>query len=101
MRADLTGMAIVDPTFIAGEDASAEARMAIGSFKQEAAMQQVAVQGKIRRGNPVRSFLEASAAADFLVLGAGKGVTRPFEYAITTHIIYRSQKSLLLVPVAE
>lgn len=101
MRADLTGMAIVDPTFIAGEDASDEARMAIGIFKQEAAMQQVAVQGKIRRGNPVRSFLEASAAADFLVLGAGKGVTRPFEYAITTHIIYWSQKSLLLVPVAE
>jgi trk system potassium uptake protein TrkA len=101
MRADLTGMAIVDPTFVAGEDASDEARRAIGSLKQEAAMQQVAVRGKIRRGNPVRSFLEVSAAADFLVLGVGKGAARPFEYAITTHIVYWAQKSLLLVPVTE
>lgn len=101
MHADLTGMAIVDPTFVAGEDASQEAHRAIGWLKQEAAMQQVAVRGKIRRGNPVRSFLEAGAAADFMVLGAGRGVARPFEYAITTHIVYWSQKSLLLVPVSE
>ena len=69
--------------------------------EQEAAMQQVSVNGKIKRGNPVRSFLEAGAAADLLVLGTGKGPTRPFEYAITTHIAYWSQKSLLLVPVLE
>jgi Trk K+ transport system NAD-binding subunit len=101
MRADLTGMAIVDPTFVAGEDASDEARRAIGWLKQEASMQGVSVKGKIMRGNPVRSFLEAGAAADFVVLGAGKGVARPFEYAITTHIVYWAQKSLLLVPVSE
>ncbi|MBN2320823.1 MAG: NAD-binding protein [Acidobacteria bacterium] len=101
MHSDLTGMAIVDPTFVAGEDSYEEARRAIGWLKQEAAMQQVSVQGKIQRGNPVRSFLEAGAAADFVILGAGKGVARPFEYAITTHIVYWSPKSLLLVPISE
>ncbi|MBN2243582.1 MAG: NAD-binding protein [Acidobacteria bacterium] len=100
MHADLTGMAIVDPTFIAGEDTSEEARRSIGWLKQEAAMQHVAVRGKIRRGNPVRSFLDASAAADLVVLGAGKGAARPFEYAITTHIVYWARKSLLLVPAS-
>jgi hypothetical protein len=100
-HADLTGMAIIDPTFIAGDGEPQEAHQAIGWLKQEAAMQQVSVHGQIKRGNPVRSFLEASAANDFLVLGAGKGSTRVFEYAITTHISYWSQKSLLLVPVSE
>jgi Trk K+ transport system NAD-binding subunit len=100
-HADLTGMAIIDPTFIAGDGESEEARKAIGWLEQEAAMQQVSVDGKVQRGNPVRSFLEAEASADCLVLGAGKGAGRPFEYAITTHIAYGSQKSLLLVPVSE
>jgi len=99
-HADLTGMAIVDPTFIAGDGEPQEARKAIGWLKQEAAMQQVSENGKIKRGNPVRSFLDASADVDFLVLGAGKGPGRAFEYAITTHIAYWSQKSLLLVPVS-
>ena len=100
-HADLTGMAIIDPTFIAGDGAAQEAREAIGWLKQEASMQQVSVNGKIQRGNPVRSFLEAEASVDCLVLGAGKGIGRAFEYAITTHITYWSQKSLLLVPVSE
>lgn len=100
-HADLTGIAIVDPIFIAGEDASKAAHEAIGWLKQEAAMQQVSVIGKIIRGNPVRSFLEAESEADFLVIGAGRGMGRPFEYAITTHIAYLSQKSLLLVPTEE
>lgn len=99
-HADLTGMAIVDPTFIAGDGKDQEARNAIGWLKQEAAMQQVSVKGTIKRGNPVRSFLEAGSAADCLVLGTGKGSGRPFEYAITAHITYWSRKSLLLVPVS-
>ncbi|MEJ2110294.1 MAG: TrkA C-terminal domain-containing protein, partial [Acidobacteriota bacterium] len=100
-HANLTGIAIVDPIFISGEDGSSEARQAIGWLKQEAAMQQISVKGKIKRGNPVRSFLEAGSSADFLVIGAGKGIGRPFEYAITTHIAYWSPKSLLLVPASD
>ncbi len=96
--AELTGLAIVDPIFIAGEDASREAHQAIGWLKQEAAMQQISVNGKIEQGNPVRSFLEAGAESDFLIIGTGKGIGRPFEYAITTHIAYWAQKSVLLVP---
>lgn len=99
-HADLTGIAIVDPIFIAGEDESQEARNAIGWLTQEAAMQQISVNGEIKRGNPVRSFLEAGASSDFMVLGAGTGIGRPFEYAITTHIAYWSPKSLLLVPIS-
>ena len=100
-HSDLTGIAIIDPIFIAGEDASREARKAIGWLEQEAAMQHVSVHGKIVRGNPVRSFLEAADSVNLLVLGAGRGAGRPFEYAITTHIVYWAQKSLLLVPVSE
>jgi Trk K+ transport system NAD-binding subunit len=99
-HANLKGIAVVDPIFIAGENASNEARQAIGWLKQEAAMQQISVTGEIKRGNPVRLFLEAGASADFMVIGAGRGMGRPFEYAITTHIAYWSQKSLLLVPTS-
>jgi Trk K+ transport system NAD-binding subunit len=101
MQADLTGMAIIDPIFIAGEGEPEEARKAIGWLRQEAAMQQVSVKGKIQRGNPVRSFLGEGDSVDLMVLGAGKGFGRPFEYAITTHIAYWSQRSLLLVPVSD
>jgi Trk K+ transport system NAD-binding subunit/nucleotide-binding universal stress UspA family protein len=101
MHADLTGLAIIDPAFIAGDMESQEARQAIGWLEQEAAMQQVSVTGKTTRGNPVRSFLDAGAEADLLVLGTGRGSIRPFEYAIAAHIVYLSQRSLLLVPVSE
>jgi Trk K+ transport system NAD-binding subunit len=101
MHAHLTGLAIIDPAFIAGDGESQEARQAIGWLEQEASMQQVSVTGKTVRGNPVRSFLETGIHADFLVLGTGKGSIRPFEYAIAAHIVYGSQKSLLLVPVSE
>jgi Trk K+ transport system NAD-binding subunit len=100
-HADVTGMAIVDPTFIAGTGAPWKARKDIGWLKQEAAMQHVTVRGKIERGNPVRSFLQSSAAADLLVLGAGEGSARRFGIAINTHIARRSRKSVLLVPVRE
>ena len=99
-HADLTGIAIVDPTFIAGDGVSDEARKAIGWLKQEASMQHVPVEGKIDRGNPVRSFLEAGVAADLLVLGSGKKSGRRFGVDITTHIMCHSQKSVLLVPVS-
>ncbi len=101
MHADVTGMAIVDPTFIAGTGAPWKARKDIGWLKQEAAIQHVTVRGKIQRGNPVRSFLEAAEAADLLVLGVGEGAARRFGVAITTHIARRSPKSVLLVPVRE
>jgi len=101
MHADVTGMAIVDPTFIAGTGTPWKARKDIGWLKQEAAIQHVTIRGKIQRGNPVRSFLEAGAAADLLVLGVGEGAGRRFGVAITTHIARRSPKSVLLVPVRE
>jgi len=101
MHADVTGMAIVDPTFIAGTGTPLKARKDIGWLKQEAATQRVTVRGKIERGNPVRSFLKADTAADLLVLGAGEGAGRRFGVAITTHIARRSPKSVLLVPVRE
>ena len=97
-HADLTGIAVVDPVFLAAEEADEDARLAVGWLRQEAAMQKVPVHGKIERGNPVRSFLEASAGADILILGSGTASARPFEYAITTHVAYWSRKSVLLVP---
>ncbi len=100
-HADVTGMAVVDPTFIAGTGAPWKARKDIGWLKQEAAIQHVNVRGKIERGNPIRSFLEASAAADLLVLGVGEGTTHRFGVDITSHIARRAQKSVLLVPVRE
>ena len=100
-HADVTGVAVVDPTFIAGSGAPWKARKDIGWLKQEAAIQHIEVRGKIKRGNPVRSFLEAGAAADLLVLGAGQGATRRFGVAINAHISRRAQKSVLLVPVRD
>jgi Trk K+ transport system NAD-binding subunit/nucleotide-binding universal stress UspA family protein len=100
-HADVTGLAIIDPTFIAGAGVPWNARKDIGWLKQEAAMQHVKVQGKIKRGNPVRSFLENGSAADLLALGAGESSARRFGVAIAAHVARRSTKSILLVPVRE
>ena len=68
-KADLTGIAVVDPIFLAGPGAPHEAREAIGWLEEEAAAQGLDVQGVIRRGNPVRALVKMSAEAGLLVLG--------------------------------
>jgi hypothetical protein len=100
-KAELTGVAVVDPVFVAGPEAPRKVREDIGWLRQEAAVQKVHVRGRISRGNPVRVILEAGAAADLLVLGVGDEASLWFRVSIATHVAARSPKSVLLVPVRE
>jgi trk system potassium uptake protein len=100
-KAKLTGVAVVDPLFLAGAEAPRKAREDIGWLRQEAAMQKVQVHSRISRGNPVRVMLEAGAAADLIVLGIGSEAAFWSRVSIASHVAARSMKSVLLVPVRE
>jgi nucleotide-binding universal stress UspA family protein len=91
---------VVDPAFIAGEGAVAEGRQALGWLQEEAAVQGVEVRRRIRRGNPVRIFLELARDADLLVLGLDRW-HRPFRARVADHLVCRGQVSVLLIPVLE
>ncbi len=92
-KAELTGLAVIDATFIAGPDVADEARAAAARLKEQAAVQGVSVRRKVRRGNPIRVFLEFST--DLTVLGMRQ---RSVGVRIAEHIARDSRSSVLLVP---
>jgi Trk K+ transport system NAD-binding subunit/nucleotide-binding universal stress UspA family protein len=100
-QADLVGVAVVDPVFISGDAAPTQAREAIAWLEEEAAVHGVRVEGLIRRGNPVRTLVQAARDADLVVLGV-RGARRPFlRPAMEAMIARRTTRSVLLVPVQE
>ena len=92
-KAELTGLAVIDATFIAGPDVADEARASAARLKEQAAVQGVSVRRKVRRGNPVRVFLEFSTS--LIVLGMRQ---RNVGVRIAEHIARDAKSSVLLVP---
>ncbi len=95
-KAELTGLAVVDATFIAGPDVADDARAAAARLKEQAAGQGVSVRRKVRRGNPIRVFLEFTT--DLIVLGMRQ---RSVGVKIAEHIARDATSSVLLVPTKE
>jgi trk system potassium uptake protein TrkA len=99
-EAELVGMAVFDPSFIAGPGAIEEARGAVGFLQEEAAVQGVDVVGRIRQGNPVHEFLRATEGVDLLVVGVNQQ-RRLFQVRVADHLADRTESSILLVPAVE
>jgi trk/ktr system potassium uptake protein len=94
----IDALASIDLVFTSGPEAAVEARAAVDWLKGEAAMQGVAVEGIIRRGNPVKAFLGEAPGKNLLVLGIGRRASALFGTEIPGHIVRRASCSVLLVP---
>lgn len=94
----MTGLAAIDPVFSARGLEEGQAREWIGWLTEEAAAQGVTVNGAVRTGNPVQTFLDEGARKDLLVLGVGKPPTRFLRVDVIAHLLRRSRCSVMLVP---
>jgi len=96
---DLFTLAVEDPVYLAGPVPSGDARRAVRRIEEDAAVQGVAVHGEVRRGNPVRSFVDVGEPSDLIVLAAGRRSAAPFRrVAIAPAIARRHPSSVLFVP---
>ena len=99
MKADLVGVSVVDPIFIAGPDASNDAVESIAWLEEEAAVHGVRVDPLIERGNPVRLLRRIADSADLLVLGVGSRLHAwALRRRIGSLVAKGTSKSVLLVP---
>jgi len=94
----LIGVAAVPPAFMAGEEALAEAEQDIARLREEAAIKNVTVKRLIRRGNPVRSIVEAVHHEGLLVLPMPARLPTVLNPGLTGHLVLRVGTSVLLVP---
>jgi len=96
--AQLTGVAIRPPAFMAGPEARQAAVGALGRLRDAASVQGIHLRRMVREGNPIRILRAEGASADLLVLGLP--VSRPHVWApgIVGHLVLRPPCSLLLVP---
>ncbi len=98
-KAELRGVAVVDPIFLSGPGAPHEAREAISWLEEEAAAHGLSVEGLIRRGNPVRTLVQLSAEAGLVVLGVDSHRRSPLRGLGIGGLVARgASKSVLLVP---
>lgn len=101
-KAKLLALAVEDPVFISGPDASAEARNAVTWLEDDAAVHEVEVEGEIVRGNPVREFLSRTKDCDLLVLALDSKAWRLWPRLVITGMLARlTDVSVLLVPVRD
>ena len=95
--ASLIGVAVVSPTFM-GQDDAEEARTAAGWLREEAAVQDVPVRRRVKRGNPVRVMEELAGADSLIVLAMPRLPMSALRPRLSGHIIRRVAASVLLVP---
>lgn len=99
--ATLVGISVVPPTFVSGPEDVEDARVAAAWLREEAAVQDVNVRRRVRRGNPVRVMEELSAGTSLLVLTLPELPVFPWRPGITGHLVRRVPSSVLLVPGAK
>jgi Trk K+ transport system NAD-binding subunit/nucleotide-binding universal stress UspA family protein len=98
-KADLVGVSIVDPIFIAGPDAERDAEASMAWLEEEAAVHGVRVDPMIERGNPVRLLRKIADSADLIVLGIGSRLRMlALRRGVGSLVARSSSKSVLLVP---
>ncbi len=101
-KAKLLALAVEDPVFMSGPDASVEARNAVTWLEDDAAVHEVRVESEIVRGNPVREFLSRTDRCDLLVLALDSKAWRPWPRLVITGMLARlTEVSILLVPVRD
>jgi hypothetical protein len=97
--ATLVGVVAVEPAFMGSDDVES-ARRAAAWLREEAAVQGVSVQRRVRRGNPVRVIADTATRTSLVVLGMPALPMHGYRPGITGHLIQRLESSVLLVPQA-
>jgi len=98
-KADLVGVSIVDPIFLAGSEAASDAEASMAWLEEEAAVHGVRVDPLIERGNPVRLLHRIGETADLTVLGIGSRLRAWVLHRGVGSLVARgASKSILLVP---
>ncbi|NIM00013.1 MAG: universal stress protein [Acidobacteria bacterium] len=98
-KADLIGVSVVDPIFLAGPDAEQNAERAMAWLEEEAAVHGVRVDPMIERGNPVRLLRKIANSADLMVLGIGSRLrSLALRRGVGSMVARGTSKSVLLVP---
>jgi nucleotide-binding universal stress UspA family protein len=100
-KASLSALAAIDPIFLAGPGAVKEGRKAMDWLREEAAVLGLSFDGVIKKGNPIRIFLEKVRKADLLVIGVSERRAGRLPVAIVDQLACRAPVSVLLVPVKE
>lgn len=95
--ATLVGVIAVEPAFMGSDDVES-ARRAAAWLREEAAVQGVSVQRRVRRGNPIRVIAETATKTSLVVLGMPELPMHGYRPGITGHLIRRLDCSVLLVP---
>lgn len=96
---ELQGIAAVAPTFVATRtDTLEEALRAMAWLREEAAVHDVAVRRRVRRGNPVKVIADLTSPASLLVMGAPDPPVNALTLGITALVAGRVPASVLLVP---
>ncbi len=98
--AQLTGIAVRPPTFMAGAEARAEAVVALGRMREAASVQGIHLRRMVREGNPVRILRAEAENADLLVMGLPSTTPRVWVPGIVGHLVLHAPRSMLLVPGA-
>lgn len=98
-KAELRGVAVVDPIFLSGPGAPHEARESISWLEEEAAAHGIEAEGMIRRGNPVRTLIQLGNDAGLVILGVDPHARTPLRGLGIGGLIARgTAASVLLVP---
>jgi Trk K+ transport system NAD-binding subunit len=98
-KGEVTGVAVVSPTFLTGSDGREAALRSLTRLREEAAVQSVPVHRKLRQGNPVRVLLDEAAGAGLVVLAGSDHSPTLLRPGIVGHVLARSPVSVLVVPV--
>lgn len=94
----LIGVGAVPPTFMAGEDAVAEATREVNRLREEAAIKNVVLKRRIQRGNPVHIVTDVVNDEGLLVLPLPPRLPGVGAPGAVGHLLIRSKTSVLLVP---
>ncbi len=96
-KADLVAVAVADPSYVAGADATKEAEAVLAAVRRQAATQGVEVTASVGRLNPVSALVDAAHGSDLVALGVPPTGSLLRE-RVTAGVIRRSSASILLVP---
>jgi hypothetical protein len=97
----VTGVAVVAPAFLTGEDGRDEAMQALARMREEAAVLDVSVRRRLRQGNPVRILETEAEEGDLLVVTQPRRRATIFTPGIVVHLLDRVECSVLVLPATE
>jgi len=100
-KGEVTGIAVVPPGFLTGEDGRKAAVWALARLREEAAAQDVTVHRRLRQGNPVRVVAELAGDCGLVCLGLPHRRLSLIRPGIDGYLLARLEVSVLVLPVPD